>query len=172
MWLTEKLETAELVAMATSATTEASLPGDLETRMLRSIGVETIALRSAGQRWMVAADDMPKDIAAHHDLTELKPLDSIRAAFQTLFSTGDRLIMVSGPPPAGSDRFEIVVHEQGLRAAMLALLAQHPALLARALGDHRRAGLLGASLPVRAPDAAALRRISSPSPRRPRMLRR
>ena len=118
MWLKEKLETAELVAMATSATTEASLPGDLETRMLRSIGVETIALRSAGQRWMVAANDMPKDIAAHHDLTELKPLDSIRAAFQTLFSTGDRLIMVSGPPPEGSDRFEIVVHEQGLRAAM------------------------------------------------------
>ena len=54
---------------------------------------------------------MPKDVAAHHDLTSLKPLDSIRAAFATLFSTGDRLIMVSGTPPAGSDRFEIVVHE-------------------------------------------------------------
>src|SRR6185503_4826647 len=89
-----------------------------ETKMLRSIGVETIAVRNAGQRWMIAADDMPKDIAAHHDLTTLKPFDSIRAAFQTLFTTGDSFIMVSGPPPAGSDRFEIVVHERDLRNAM------------------------------------------------------
>ena len=38
--------------------------------MLRSIGVEAIAVRSAGQRWLIAADDMPKDVAAHHDLTD------------------------------------------------------------------------------------------------------
>src|SRR3954454_14469387 len=96
VWLKEKLDTAALVAMAASAQPE-GLPGDLEAKMLRSIGVETIALRSAGQRWLIAADDMPKDIAAHHDLTMLKPFDSIRAAFQTLFTTGDRLVMVSGP---------------------------------------------------------------------------
>ncbi len=119
VWLQEKLDTAELLAMAVSATPDGELSSDLQEKMLRSIDVDAIALRSAGQRWMIAVDNMPRDIAMHRDLRWLKPLDSIRAAFQSLFSTGDRLIMASGQPPAGSDRFEIVVHERDLRAAML-----------------------------------------------------
>ena len=55
MWLQEKLDTAALVAMATSVRAEAGLPADLEARMLQSIGVEAIALRSEGQRWMIIA---------------------------------------------------------------------------------------------------------------------
>src|SRR4051795_9665442 len=47
MWLKEKLDTAALVALASSAYPE-GLPGDLDAKMLRSIGVETIAVRSAG----------------------------------------------------------------------------------------------------------------------------
>ncbi|MGH6925202.1 MAG: ATP-binding protein [Propylenella sp.] len=119
VWLGEKLDTAELVAMAASAAPEESLPSDLEMHMLESIGVVAIAMRSAGQRWFIARDGMPSAVAAHHDLTELRPLDSVKAAFEVLFGAGDRLIMVSGPPPAGSDAFEIVVHEADLRAAML-----------------------------------------------------
>jgi signal transduction histidine kinase len=119
-WLDEKLDTAELIAMAAAATPEAALPTDLEERMLRSIGVEAIALRTQGQRWFIAVDGMPAEVAAQHDLTALKPLDSIRAAFATLATTGERLIMVSGTPPPGSDRFEIVLRESTLRAAMLA----------------------------------------------------
>jgi len=118
VWLREKLDTAALVAMAASATPEATLPDDLEMHMLESIDVVAIAMRSEGQRWFIALDDMPKSVAAHHDLTELRPLESVKAAFQVLFGAGDRLIMVSGPPPQGSDRFEIVVHEASLRAAM------------------------------------------------------
>ena len=119
VWLKEKLDTSELVAMAVSAAPEGGISAELERQMLVSIGVDAIALRSAGQRWLIAVDDMPHDIAAHHDLRWLKPLDSIRAAFQTLSTTGDRLIMVSGQPPTGSDRFEIVVHEAALRNAMI-----------------------------------------------------
>lgn len=120
VWLQEKLDTAALVAMAASATPDTPLPADLERRMLESIGVEAIALKSEGWRWFIAVDGMPKDVAAHHDLRWLKPLDSIRAAFATLFSTGNRLVMVSGKPPAGNDRFEIVLRESALRDALLA----------------------------------------------------
>ena len=118
VWLSEKLDTAALVAMAASAAPDASLPSDLEMHMLESIGVTAIALRSEGQRWFIALDGMPKTVAAHHDLTQLRPLESVKAAFEVLFGAGDRLIMVSGRPPPGSDRFEIVVHEASLRAAM------------------------------------------------------
>ena len=119
-WLQEKLDTAELIAMAAAAAPQAALPADLEERMLRSIGVEGIALRTQGQRWFIAVDAMPAEVAAQHDLTALRPLDSIRAAFATLATSGERLIMVSGTPPPGSDRFEIVLQESRLRAAMLA----------------------------------------------------
>jgi len=120
VWLQEKLDTAALVAMTAGAAPEARLPADLEERMLSSIGVEAIALRSNGQRWFIAVDGMPSQVVARHDLTSLKPLDSVRAAFATLFSAGNDLIMVSGRPPAGSDRFEIVIRESTLRAALLA----------------------------------------------------
>ena len=120
VWLQEKLDTAALIAMAVSAAPDVPLPADLEKRMLGSIGVEAIALKGARWRWFIAIDGMPKDVAAHHDLRWLKPLDSVRAAFATLFSSGDRLVMVSGKPPAGNDRFEIVVRESHLRSAMLA----------------------------------------------------
>ncbi len=120
VWLREKLDTAALVAMAASASPQTSLPSDLEMHMLESIDVAAIAMRSKGQRWFIALDGMPKVVAAHHDLTELRPLESVKSAFQVLFGAGDRLIMVSGPPPEGSDRFEIVVHEASLRAAMFA----------------------------------------------------
>lgn len=119
MWLREKLDTAALIAMAASATPQSALPADLEERMLRSIGVEAIALRTQGQRWFVAVEGMPSEVAANHDLTSIKPMDSIRAAFATLLAGGNRLIMVSGAPPPGSDRYEIVIQESRLRAAML-----------------------------------------------------
>lgn len=118
IWLQERLDTAALVALAAQATPDAALPMDMEARMLASIGVEAIALRTGGQRWMIAPTGMPADVAATHDLTALKPFDSVRAAFATLFTTDDRPIMVNGKPPAGSDRFEIVVRQDQLRHAM------------------------------------------------------
>lgn len=119
VWLQEKLDTAALVAMAAGADPQTPFPADLEKRMLRSIGVEAIALRNRGQRWFVAADEMPPEVAAGHDLTALRPLDSVRAAFAALFSVGDRMVLVSGNPPPGSDRFEIVIEESRLRSALL-----------------------------------------------------
>jgi signal transduction histidine kinase len=118
VWLQEKLDTAKLAAIASAAPVGA-LPPDLEQKMLRSIGVEAIALRGDNRRWFVAADGMPAEVSVHHDLTSLRPLDSVRAAFATLFSTGDRLMMVSGKPPRGSDRYELFLHESALRSAML-----------------------------------------------------
>jgi signal transduction histidine kinase len=118
-WLQDKLNVASLVAMAAGAASEGALPPDLEGQMLDAIGVEAIALRDDGHRWLIANADMPSDVAVQQDLSALEPLQSVRLAFATLAATGDRLIMVSGKPLAGSDRFEIVVWESRLRAAML-----------------------------------------------------
>ena len=119
VWLNEKLESAAIAAIAASAADNAPLPAELQRRMLVAIGVEAIAMRSEGKRWLIASGDMPGQVTAHHDLTRVKPLDSIRAAFSTLFFGGEGMVMVAGRPPAGSDRFEIVIKESVLRNALL-----------------------------------------------------
>jgi signal transduction histidine kinase len=117
VWLQEKLDTAQLLAMSTGAAVK-GMPQELVARMLKQVDLEAIAARSNGRRWLIADDGMPHEVAASHDLTSLKPFDSIRAAFATLFTTGHRHIMVNGKPPPNSDRFEIVLDEASLRAAM------------------------------------------------------
>jgi signal transduction histidine kinase len=119
-WLRARLESAALVAMAASAAGGQGLPAEVERSLLAAAGVEALALRAEGQRWFIAIDDMPRWVAAQYDLREPRPLESIRAAFSTLFSSSDAPLMVLGTPPPGSTRFEIVVRESELREAMLA----------------------------------------------------
>ena len=78
--------------------------------------------------------------------------------------------MVSGPPPPGSDRFEIVVHERDLQERDARLFAQHPAPLARALGDHRRRSSTGRSACSSCARCSGFRPTSPRSPRRRRTL--
>ncbi len=120
IWLQEKLDSAAIAAIVASASDDARLPADLQRRILSVIGVEAIALRSEGKRWLIASGDMPAKVVARHDLTRINPLASIRAAFSTLLFGGEGMVMVTGRPPAGSDRFEIVIEESALRSALLA----------------------------------------------------
>ena len=119
MWLQEKLDSAALVAIAAHTTPGAVFPPELEQRMLDRIGVEAIALRSEGYAMLIAPTDMPPDELLRYDLTELRPMVSVAEAFVTLMSSGDRPMMVSGKPPEGSDRFEVMLRERPLRQAMI-----------------------------------------------------
>ena len=118
VWLKEKLDTAQLVGWAVNAAP--SFPADLQEAMLKSIGVEGVAIKTEGSRVFIGLDEMPSEVAVVHDLTELRPIESIRAAFDTLFATGDRLIMVKGAPRPSGARFEAILQESSLRAAMFA----------------------------------------------------
>ncbi|SCZ34187.1 sensor histidine kinase [Afifella marina] len=120
MWLDEKLEAASIAALAASSPGATPFPEDLQKRLLQAIGMEAIAMMENGQHILIAAGNMPEEVAVHQDLRELGPAEAIAAAFGTLFlGGGDRLIRVSGEPPAGMAMFEIVLREDGLRQAML-----------------------------------------------------
>ena len=119
MWLQEKLDSAALVALAAHATPGVVFPPELEQQMLGRIGVDAIAIRTQGQSLLIAPADMPPGEMLRYDLTELRPIDSIASAFATLASKGDRPMMVSGKPPEGSERFEVLLHERPLRQAMV-----------------------------------------------------
>ena len=119
VWLHEKLESAAVAAIVASAGPESGLPPELQREMLGAIGLESVALRSHGQRMLIASGDMPGVVAAHYDLTQLRPVGSILAAFSTLFASGERYVMVEGEPPPGSDGMDVVIRESALRKAML-----------------------------------------------------
>jgi signal transduction histidine kinase len=118
VWLQDKLDSAAVAAIAATAADEEGLAPALQQRMLGVLGLEAIAVRTEGQRILIAAGEMPQQVAASYDLTELGPLSSIAGAMATLFRS-ERTILVTGEPPAGAERLEIVLSERDLRRAML-----------------------------------------------------
>jgi signal transduction histidine kinase len=119
VWLEDKLASAAVAAIAASSEGEASLLPALQQKMLDVLGLEAIAVRAESQRILIAAGNMPHTVAASYDLTQIDPVGSISGAFATLFSSGRRTILVTGEPPAGTERLEIVLMEDQLRQAML-----------------------------------------------------
>lgn len=131
LWLSEKLDSAAIVALAIAGSGEA-ISEEAEQQMLASIDLDAIAVRTPTERWMIAREGMPDTIVASHDLTQLRPLESIGAAFASLFSTGDAHIMVAGKPPAHATAFEIVLSQAKLRSA-LRLYSRNILLLSMAI---------------------------------------
>ncbi|HEX2257159.1 MAG TPA: HAMP domain-containing sensor histidine kinase [Afifellaceae bacterium] len=118
VWLEDKLDSAAIAAIAATAVQEEGLAPPLQRKMLDVLGLEAIAVKAEGQRILIAAGEMPHEVAATYDLAGLDPLASIVGAMATLFSR-DRTVLVSGEPPAGAERLEIVLSERDLRQAML-----------------------------------------------------
>jgi signal transduction histidine kinase len=118
VWLEDKLDSAAVAAIAATVVEEEGLALALQRRMLDVLGLEAIAVKAGGQRILIATGDMPQEVAATYNVTELDPLASIFGAMATLFSR-DRMILVTGEPPAGAERLEIVLSEHDLRRAML-----------------------------------------------------
>jgi len=119
VWLQDKLDSAAVAAIALNIGMPQEITADARKKMLQAIGLEAIAMGIDGRRVLIASGAMPESVSMHHDLTELHPLESIWAAFATLFGGGDSMVRVSGKPPAGTEFFEIVLAESDLRNAML-----------------------------------------------------
>jgi signal transduction histidine kinase len=119
VWLQDKLDSAAVAAIALNIGMPQEITADAQKKMLQAIGLEAIAMGIDGRRVLIAPGAMPESISMHHDLTALHPMESIWAAFATLFGGGDNMVRVTGKPPAGTDFFEIVLAEAELRDAML-----------------------------------------------------
>jgi len=131
MWLQQRIDAAAIATLAAQGGGP-ELSGDLERALLRATGVEAIALRAPDRRVLIASRDLPDAVVATHDLTMLRPLDSVRAAFATLVSAGDDLVMAVGRPQGGDSLLEVVVAERSLRDALL-LYSRNVLLLSLAI---------------------------------------
>lgn len=117
-WLSDRLAAAQIAAMVLDAAPEETLSEELEGRLLQGVGAKAIALRSGGRRSLLAAGEMPTEVAKTVDLREIKWSGLVRDAFDVLFNPADKPIRVIGAG-MGVDFVEMILDQHPLRAAML-----------------------------------------------------
>src|SRR5215210_4317288 len=118
-WLNDRLAAAQVAALVLDAAPAESLPAELQARLLEGVGARAVAIRGGGTRRLLAASDMPAEVARTVDLREVSWLTLIRDAFMVLLWPAERPIRVLGQAMAGADFVEIVLDQQPLRSAML-----------------------------------------------------
>ena len=118
-WLSDRLAAAHTAAFVLDAAPSGMVPESLAKQILNSIGARAVAMKMGNQRRLLAADDMPSEIAQDIDMRQRSWLHSIFDAFETLLTCkpGD-VMRVVGAAPMGGDFLEIILNEGPLCKAM------------------------------------------------------
>jgi hypothetical protein len=127
-WLSDRLAAARTAALVLEAAPEEALPEDLVRRLLKNVGVETIALRVKGARRLLAVNDMPPTISATFDFQTMHAFRAIVESFDILLFGGERMLRVIDQAEMDGDVVEVVLYERPLRIAMLRFAANILAL--------------------------------------------
>ncbi len=117
-WLRDRLAAASTAALVFEAAPAGSVPAELEAAILRSVGAQSIVLKTADARRLLAASNMPGRIDESFDLRDPSSWGSIVSAFHTLAASRDRVLNLVGPAPTGTDQIEITLDEAPLRREM------------------------------------------------------
>ena len=118
-WLTERLDAANLAALALKATPDYMVSEELSNELLAGAGVRGIVLKRPESRSLMLSERMPPTIDAAYDLREATAASLIWSALSTL-RHGERALRVLQAFPDGSPgHVEIVLDEAPLRRAMV-----------------------------------------------------
>ncbi len=118
-WLSDRLAAAHTAALVLDAAPSGMVPESLAKHILNSIGARAVAMKMGNQRRLLAAADMPSEIAQDIDMRQRSWLHSIYDAFETLLTCKQGDVMrVVGPAPMGGDFLEIILNEGPLCKAM------------------------------------------------------
>jgi signal transduction histidine kinase len=118
-WLSDRLAAAHTAALVLDAAPSGMVPESLAKQILNSIGARAVAMKMGNQRRLLAAADMPSEIAQDIDMRQRSWFHSIMDAFEALLTCkpGD-VMRVVGPAPMGGDFLEIILNEGPLCKAM------------------------------------------------------
>jgi signal transduction histidine kinase len=119
-WLNDRLAAAHTAALVLDAAPSGMVPESLANRILKSIGARAVAVKMGDQRRLLAASNMPTEIAQDIDMRTVSWWSSITDAFDTLFACnpGDVTRLVGPAPMTKGDFLEIVLDEAPLCKAM------------------------------------------------------
>lgn len=118
-WLEERLEAANLAALALKATPYHMVSQELSDELLSGAGVRAIVLKRPETRSLMLSEPMPPEVQATYDLREATPASLIWSAFSSLRHGARTLRVMDGFPDGSPGHIEIVLDEQPLRAAMV-----------------------------------------------------
>ena len=117
-WLGERLDAANLAALALKATPDYMVSEELSDELLAGAGVRGIVLKRPESRSLMLSERMPPTVDATYDLREATPGTLIWNAFSTL-RHGDRALRVlRGFSDGSPGHIEILLDEAPLRRAM------------------------------------------------------
>jgi signal transduction histidine kinase len=119
MWLTDRLAAAQTAALVLDVAPDGSVSQPLTEQLLTSVGAVAVAMKRGDARRLLAAYDMPIEVASHVDMRQVSVFNSIGDAFDTLIAGQDRQLRLVGEAPNGGDFLEIILPETPLREAML-----------------------------------------------------
>ncbi len=118
-WLKDRVSAAYTAALVFQAGPE-EVPEALARAVLESASVNTIVLKFADTRRLLAATDMPPQIDDVYDLRSASLWQSIVAACATLLYPAGRVLRLVAEGPMGGEFMEVTLSETPLRAAMIA----------------------------------------------------
>jgi signal transduction histidine kinase len=118
--LQNRLELAQLAALARLAAPDEEVAPDLEAELLATADVFNVVLRRDEVRELVLSSDVPAPPSTTYDLRQAGDLRLMRDAVMVFFTEGDRVIRVIGRPELGEGvEVELTMTEGPLRAAMI-----------------------------------------------------
>src|SRR5690349_23484339 len=82
-WLNDRLAAAHTAALVLDAAPSGMVPESLAKQILNSVGARAVAMKMGTQRRLLAAADMPSEIAQDIDMRQRSWLRSIYDAFET-----------------------------------------------------------------------------------------
>ncbi len=120
--LSQRLETAQIAALALEANGGEEVGSGLAQELLANAGVSSVSLKRYDQRLLFLAPGQipPRPEEVLGDVAQTGFFKGITDAFALLWRTQDRFISISGVPRLeGGLSIEAVLHEQPIRTAML-----------------------------------------------------
>ncbi len=117
-WLRDQIHIASVAAAVHPGT----MPIDptSQKHLMEISDALAIAISDGKRRRLIALSDMPVSVDRHIDIRRSTIASSIYETFETLFSGGNRILRVVGPPAMGDGFVEILLPDRRLRDAMLA----------------------------------------------------
>lgn len=120
-WLRERMNLAQVAALALEASPEIEIAAALEYELLINAGVERAALQREGERVLLLEDlhATPSGTLVVYDYTTARPAQRFLWAFESFLSPEGRTLRVLARPRFESGEFiEIVLTEAPLKQAM------------------------------------------------------
>ncbi len=120
-YLQNRLELSQLAALALLATPEEAVPADLESELLATADVLNVVLkRDTIRELALQTREMPGMAEETFNLIDASLPVLMRDGLRTLFSTGDRIIVVEGrSEKASGSEIEIAMFERPLHEALV-----------------------------------------------------